>query len=205
MCVIVYKPRGIALPNDETLQKCWDCNSDGAGIAWIEKGYVIVKKGFMDFEELLKELRKRDWTDVDLVIHFRLVSRGLKKPELCHPFKVDHRIDRAMKLKYRTKNWVLFHNGTLYGFGEDWKSDTLEFANWLGKLRKMGLEDEGIIEIVSKIGSFDRFVLMKPEVIKLIGRWYKRDGYWFSNLHWERGRAKLDEDWKLAHKKWYWL
>ncbi|MEM1724557.1 MAG: hypothetical protein QXW71_02115 [Thermoplasmata archaeon] len=206
MCVIIYKPRGIELPNDETLQKCWDCNPDGAGIAWIEDGWVIVRKGFMEFEELLKELKKRDWTDVDLVIHFRLMSKGLKKPELCHPFKVDHRIDQAKKLRYRTKSWVLFHNGTLTGFGGDWKSDTLDFANWLGRLKKMGLSDNGIIEVVSKIGSLDRFVLMRPGIVKLIGRWHKKEDCWFSNLSWDRLKWYYDLTiGKGNRRSWYWL
>ena len=46
MCVICYKPKGIAFPEERILQNCFDNNPDGAGFMWPENGKVHIRKGF---------------------------------------------------------------------------------------------------------------------------------------------------------------
>lgn len=52
MCIIVAKKRNSAIPNFETLERCFEHNNDGAGISWCEKGAVHIRKGFMTYIDI---------------------------------------------------------------------------------------------------------------------------------------------------------
>ncbi len=190
MCVIVFKPRDLQIPDEETLKKCWEANSDGAGLAWVEGKGVKYVKGFKDFEKLMKFLKDNNFfNQKDLVIHFRLTSKGKVCKEQTHPFPIGGYIEKEKwGLIHGEAEMVLFHNGTLHGFGSHFeeKSDTQEFAEWLGVLREKGASLEILIEIIKKIGYSDRFVLFLPEKIYLTGDFEEKDGYLFSNLLWDR-------------------
>lgn len=45
MCVIVYKPKGVAMPPLETLRACWEHNPDGAGLMFQRAGASAGRRG----------------------------------------------------------------------------------------------------------------------------------------------------------------
>jgi len=192
MCVIVYKPRKVSLPGDSVLRRCWDCNPDGAGIAWIERGHIEVRKGLMEYRELIEFLGSKDWTSLPLVLHFRLASKGAQTPLMTHPFSIGER----NRLSYRTKNLTLFHNGTLIGFGDERISDTCDFVHWLGQLRALGAPERALIEIVKRVGYIDKFLVLTSRKIYMIGTWFELDGCFYSNLYWHD-----DSHWRLGRRK----
>lgn len=194
MCVIIYKPKGIEVPSLDVLKKCWDANGHGAGFAWRD-GFVTVVKGIMNwkqFKEIIERVRD-GLKDYDMVLHFRLTSKGTTTALMTHPFVLGEQPSKAV---FKTKESVLFHNGTLSGFGNAVKSDTCECAEWLGQLKKRGLKNTDVINILSKLDRSDRFVIMSPRRVYLLGSWEERYGCRFSNVHWEwKGRVYSGNNW----------
>ena len=80
MCIIVAKEKGKSLPSKKTLKRCFDYNSDGAGFMYVDKGKVIIDKGYMSFTSFynrLKELKEKfDIQNKALVMHFRIGTSG---------------------------------------------------------------------------------------------------------------------------------
>ena len=108
MCVIMLANR--TRPTQEMVDRAFDWNKDGAGIAWREKDkdgtpYVHWKKG-LDLEEV-SEMCKR--VPTPFVVHFRVASVGGVRKSLTHPFPVGP--DATLALEGRTTGTVLFHNG----------------------------------------------------------------------------------------------
>lgn len=116
MCVLMLIDR--VKPTSLMIEKAWDTNDDGGGLAWREKGEVVWKKGIEKVEEM-KELIKE--LPMPLIAHFRVASSGGIRPSLTHPFPVSK--TSPINLEGRTKGYVLFHNG-------DWKtwSETARIA-----------------------------------------------------------------------------
>lgn len=104
MCVILYVNR--TRPTDEMVQRAFDHNRDGAGVAWRHRGRVHWKKGITDPEEVKELCRK---LPLPFVAHFRIASVGPAKPELTHPFSVDG--NASLALEGSSDKPVLFHNG----------------------------------------------------------------------------------------------
>jgi hypothetical protein len=109
MCVIMIA--GKERPTVEMVERGWNHNKDGAGIAWRERNdrgevEVVFQKGVMELPEI-QELCKN--VPLPYVVHFRVASCGGVSPELTHPFIVSK--DVRLELVGRTKGGVLFHNG----------------------------------------------------------------------------------------------
>lgn len=109
MCVIfwVQKER----PSKYMVEKAYDHNDDGAGVAsreMNEAGEAVVywKKG-LDKEQMVEMCAT---LPLPYVAHFRINSVGGVRPSLTHPFPV-HK-SGSCALEGRTKGHVLFHNGT---------------------------------------------------------------------------------------------
>jgi len=85
MCIIIYKPKKQPLPSREILERCFNYNSNGAGFMYVKDNKVIIKKGYMIFEDLFNDLRKIPRTQ-PLVMHFRIGTQGKNSKELTHPF-----------------------------------------------------------------------------------------------------------------------
>ncbi len=110
MCVIMLANR--VRPTEEMIERAFDWNKDGAGIAWRGTGgendptpYVYWKKG-LNLEEV-KDLCKH--VPIPYVVHFRVASVGGVRKSLTHPFPVGP--DATLALEGRTTGSVLFHNG----------------------------------------------------------------------------------------------
>lgn len=103
MCVILLCQEN--RPSEEMIEKAYNRNSDGAGLAWREGDEVVWKKG----------LNVAQITDLAMtvplpyVLHFRIASVGGVHPALTHPFPIEEEDDLA--LEGRTRGHVIFHNG----------------------------------------------------------------------------------------------
>ena len=51
MCIIINKPKGVAVPDSATIKQCWASNPHGAGVMYSTGKEVVIKKGFMTLEE----------------------------------------------------------------------------------------------------------------------------------------------------------
>lgn len=189
MCVIAYKPVGVANFSRETLQKCWDTNDDGAGFAWwnAEERAWNVHKGFMSWKKFWKGYKVHDFQPNDCVIvHFRIGTAGLKDGGNTHPFPVTDNMEIMRQTEYSSQS-VLFHNGVV-GKGEGDYSDTMVFVrDYISPLIDLLGTDDRIPKILEKIcEGASRFLVTKGDKLWRFGyTWVEREGCFFSNANWE--------------------
>lgn len=116
MCVIFIADQTRPLP--DMIERGYNANPRGAGVAWREGGKVHWKKGLKldEIQELAEAL------PLPYVVHFRIPSCGGDTPVLCHPFPVE--TDAPLALEGKTDGYVLFHNG----HWTNWKQFSIETA-----------------------------------------------------------------------------
>ena len=196
MCVIAVSQSGKKLPI-EWLSDMWLVNDDGAGIGYVTNSQVHVRKGFMTLNSFLKFYEKLP--ELPHVIHFRLANVGSVTKSLTHPFRID-RPDN-LKTSYKAE-LVLFHNGTIKNYEQFAKlarvsaknSDTYCLARYLAKLSY----NDKINLLRKQLGS--KFVILAPNSIVLLGQFFPKDSFWFSNLHWEN--YSLIREYMKYYKHW---
>jgi len=185
MCVIAVKPKNSVLSYEDAMLM-WEANSHGAGFCvWDEKSRTWkMKKGFMSFEALWREMEPFTREGAILVAHFRIVSRGKVCPEQTHPFEITLEEGAA----------YLFHNGTLEIHLTQGSSDTYEVAYQLSQLKlnkkqlKLLLEKGGLLE---RVRAHSRFAVCLPDEEEpfLVGQWEEVGGLKVSNSYWCFGRT----------------
>jgi len=177
MCIIVAKPAGAAI-DIETLRNCWDENPHGAGIAYAMNGKLVIEKGFMKWE-VFKEfiIDTEQWTDIPMLIHFRVATVGNKDQDNTHPFEVI-----PGKLAFA-------HNGTIKGMAVKEKpelSDTNIFCRYvLKQLPHNFLSNTGIVTLMySSLGDWGKLAFLDNEgeitIFNEAGGHEKAD-VWYSN------------------------
>lgn len=117
MCIIIAKDKKGKLPSMETLQTCFNHNSDGAGIMYVDKGRVIIDKGFMTFNDLKKHLevlykKFNDFKNKSLVIHCRIGTSGTNTKENTHPYCISDNYKDLHKTKVLC-DLGMVHNGII--------------------------------------------------------------------------------------------
>ena len=115
MCVIVYKPKNIDFPKKETLYACWKKNDDGAGFMFPYKNKVIIRKGFMTFDDFynaLKETQNTYGTNRPYVMHFRITTQGGVQAKLTHPYPLSKNMSDLQELNFESDIGVA-HNGII--------------------------------------------------------------------------------------------
>jgi predicted glutamine amidotransferase len=185
MCVIVFKPAGVKL-NEDDLYDCYLTNPDGAGFMYQSKGGITIKKGYFNFGQMMKAYRKVGLTDAhEVVFHFRIATSGGVSAGTCHPFPVTDDI-KTMKKTTITTSAAVAHNGVLaHAWGaEDMKSasDTmLAIKYFLSPHKGLTLANAtaGLSEMTN-----NRFAVMDEDGVELHGTWHKQSGIYYSNLNW---------------------
>ncbi len=199
MCIIVHKPKDIIL-DEIVLKNCFNRNDDGAGIAYVKEGKLVIDKGYHDLDKFLAAVKAVEAEE--LVIHCRLMSKGEVSDENCHPFRIDSEQVPEM-------SFAFCHNGTLNWRSTTDKSDSRFFAEDV--LQQILDRDPYFFEfpidramMSSYIGTNNKFCLMRYNsalnetnvffVNKQEGiEW---NGCWFSNLSFteEQGRFVIEHD-----------
>jgi hypothetical protein len=130
MCVIIVKPAGVKMPSLTVLEKMWNCNRDGAGLAISNKRNVTIDKGFMTFEALKDYYERKQLASMTyklVVVHFRIGTHGLKDGGNTHPFPLAGTPEQIRQLEL-TANEAIFHNGVFnLAVTEKHVSDTGQF------------------------------------------------------------------------------
>lgn len=174
MCIIVYKPQ-----NEEvtlkTLKTCWEKNSDGGGIMYVEDGKLQIRKTmfFKEFVKLFRDIKEKK--NKDIVFHFRIGTSGAMDLRNVHPF-------------YVHDDLAFCHNGILnINVPKKSKiSDTKIFNNEILKtLPKNLLEYKGIVDLITEyldnknklcfMDSSGKTTILNEE----LGIWDR--GIWYSN------------------------
>lgn len=171
MCIAILqtKPNSIT---DEQFERCWRNNPDGAGLAYVHKGKILIEKELTSVDKFIAKIRACEKISDKLIIHFRWSTHGSKSVANIHPFRV-------------SKDVVFVHNGILSDMpAHVSKSDTAMFCETLkrlpdgfihmrGKRRKIDKATQG-----SKLIFLDRHNQHKI-IHENAGHW--KNGNWFSN------------------------
>lgn len=185
MCVILCATT--TRLTDSMIERAAATNPDGNGIAWIADGAVEYRKGLLleEVQDLAAVLPR------PYVFHARIASVGGVRPELCHPFPLDRRLN-PNQLRGRSGKGVLFHNG--------------HWSDWREALAPAGpgywSDSRAMAELVARFGpeaipafvpDSQRVVLLTPRGIERFGQgWTETSrGVWASNTSWLRPRCAI--------------
>lgn len=188
MCIIVVKEKGQVLPSDEILKNCFTRNADGAGFMYNEGGKVHIKKGFMELEELKKELKRiENIKDKGVVLHFRIGTAGKNSAENTHPYEITKKFWNYKKLD-NICSLGMAHNGIISKYNpsgvnkHDFNDTQLYILKRLSKLPHNFYKDKKTLEILgSETNSRLAFLDGNGEITTCGAGWVIDDGIKYSN------------------------
>jgi predicted glutamine amidotransferase len=174
MCIAILNTPKYVL-SKQTLNNCWENNSDGAGMLYIENGVLTSFKELTSFKKYFKhykEAKKRNKSSW-FVLHFRISTHGKINETNCHPFMVNDDLG-------------FVHNGIIGGVGSSPDfSDTYLFNQTILKSLPSGFEhNEGIGKLLSDFIDYSKLIFLNSKnewsiIGESKGHW--ADGNWFSN------------------------
>ena len=171
MCILISKPKGIRMPSEEVMLNCWTSNPDGAGIAWSDGRKIFLRKGFMTWDDFLKEYRTLKLDDCNAIIHFRIATHGTVKPSNTHPFNVNDRM-------------VAAHNGILPIDAEgDWTDSETFFKRIASPILETYSLNSNVFELAvnAVIGTSKLAFLTDSGELKTFGKFILENGVMYSN------------------------
>jgi len=180
LCIILYKPKNVKLPNLEILDNCFYNNPDGTGFMYQHNNKVIINKGFMNFNSFVNAINQlQDIINLNLVIHFRLASHGKVTKGNCHPFPISKNITRLTKTT-TTTNQAIVHNGIISFCSDPLRkySDTQIFIK--NHLSKLDVTNPAIQNLIQE-STNSKYIIMTRDNIYLLGNFIEKNGVYYSN------------------------
>jgi len=180
MCIAIYKPVGVAIPNKKILQTCFKNNPDGAGYLVIKDKKVYGYKGFMNFKEFWDSFRKQNYTKKDeLAFHFRIGTSGELTESFTHPFPITDKVQELKALSFITNKAVL-HNGVI-GVGTKQLSDTMLFIKDVLFNFSDLFDNKKVIKAIENMTVGNRLLIVDNGKVYKTGTWIKDKGVFYSN------------------------
>lgn len=180
MCIAIYKPAGVKMPELKTFENCWESNSDGAGYAVRKDGQCHIHKGIMDWKEFEKayDTRLCKLRDYDVLLHFRIHTHGGVNKENTHPFPITTNVKQLGKT-YTVCPRCLIHNGVLpITPRKNSISDTAEMAL---RIAESGLTSDKVEALIGELLGTNKIALMNGVRVYLMGDWIQDNGVYYSN------------------------
>ena len=109
MCVIIITNPDNPI-NETELKEAWETNPDGAGLAYVESGQVVFKRGFMNRDYYIKEVQALQ-DKRPLMLHLRISTGAGINPQGTHPYKAGN----VLAMQGTTSQPVICMNGVIYG------------------------------------------------------------------------------------------
>ena len=178
MCIAIMKSENKKI-SKTTLQRCYDSNPDGAGFMFAANKELTVKKGYFTFKEFYKEYKPHE--NKQVLLHFRIKTHGPIDKNNCHPFLVNSGLG-------------FIHNGIISGYGNNKKSDTIEFNEAIlqkivAKHGNNSLFDDPMVELIENVIGYSKLVFLdRHGNYKIMnedkGSW--DNGIWYSNSSYKK-------------------
>ena len=178
MCIIKIIQDGDI--SDNEIESLWKNNPHGGGIGLIDKDLNLrVPIRTHEYELFRDELQKclKEQNFKTLVFHMRRRSKGSLDIVNVNPI-------------YINEKTVMFHNGTINGFDNDFYSDTLMYVfNVLHSIKELDIENKNHIKQIkdSLLNNPSRLVFLQegkaqPLIVnnQNIGYWLKNSKQWSS-------------------------
>src|SRR6266702_3872251 len=103
MCICIVKPENATL-SEEAAYNSFKANPHGAGLCYLYRGVIAIKKGYFSFERLWAEFNAiKKINKGPMLVHFRISTSGNINKKNCHTWRID-------------KQHALIHNGILSSF-----------------------------------------------------------------------------------------
>ena len=191
MCIICISKKGIRQPGVGVMRTMFESSPDGAGFMFVRDGKVVIRKGFMRFDDFLQAVKAEKFTKEDPVVyHFRIATYGNIRPEMTQPFPLAGRLDYMCKLNV-TCNVGIAHNGNIeMPVGEDPAySDTALFvAKYMPVLIRSAkdVERDEVMKLIKKCTNSKMAILSKEGYINTIGNFIEVRGLLFSNERYKK-------------------
>lgn len=184
MCIIITKPKYTSMPSNNTMRRCWNANPQGAGFMFTDPAtrQVHGKKGFMKFEEFIKELSNPKMEKMNVVIHFRIATHGGINEKATHPFPVSGKTEDLNALSWSSRAGVA-HNGIIPGYGsQKGLSDTQEWIKKVAASAGEHILHPGVLKVLeATIGSSRVAIMRRDKIVRLGAGWVLFKGCWYSN------------------------
>lgn len=202
MCIIVAKKKEVELPKIEYLENSFDFNNDGAGFMYVDRGKVVIDKGYMKFKDFKHQYEKlckkfNNFKDKALVMHFRIGTSGTNSRENTHPYAISDNYKELHRTKVVTDLGVV-HNGIIHSYTPTGKNkhntnDTQEFIMKylypLYKNYKDFYKNKYIMEGIGEITGSKLTFLDTNEELYFVGDFIEEDGVMYSNGSYEYGKT----------------
>jgi len=189
MCLIIYKPKEVELPEIEHFKQASINNPDGIGIMVMSDtlNHIKIKKDFKDYSEVYSYL-KNNTTNLDSIgIHFRLATSGIKSIGNRHPFPVTQNKELLIAPEVNCR-LGLMHNGVLSQYSNHPKlSDSQKFImDIIAEPEiKENLENPAVRKLIENYICGDKLLIFdsKKRLIHLFGNFTQgQNGCIYSNL-----------------------
>lgn len=193
------------MPNNKILKQSFANNGDGFGLAYKFNGQQPhIKKGAMTFKAIKRMLKSLpDLTNAEVILHFRLATKGHIYEGNCHPFPLSRKPEHLTAVEIESR-MAIAHNGiiysststynkgiTCYGTDENGKwvekptfsdalSDTQEFIR--DYLVDIGdaIFNAGVRRLIED-DTMSKFAILTTKGILFIGDFIHEKGLYFSN------------------------
>ena len=112
MCIAIVKPKFADFPSEQQFENCFNTNPHGCGFMYSDGENLIIKKGFMTFEDFYEAFKKENISKDKLVFfHFRIATHGLIDEGNTHPFPLTLNVSMQREQTLKFKGYGLIHNG----------------------------------------------------------------------------------------------
>lgn len=206
MCIIAIKPKGVNGVSKDILENCFDNNPDGAGFMYNDNGKVVIKKGFMKFEDLWQAVRGIKKIEAKtLVYHFRIGTSGGNVAKNTHPFPISGETKDLEKLEVVT-DIGFAHNGVIDIDVDKGISDTMTYIKRIAKFKKLiGAQDADFLALMGLSTKGSRLTILYPNgaVITTGNGWIVDNDITYSNgtykaylpvTNWKDWEGRKDKD-----------
>lgn len=172
MCLAIYKPADVD-PDRDSYRTGYLANNHGAGFVVADKGKLLIRKGFFDFDEFWEAFER--YYDCPALIHFRWATHGKRDKANCHPFSI-------------SKDLAMIHNGVLsIDTSKDRsKSDTWHYVESILKpLHQLDADfykHDAIKFQGEQAIQGSKFAFLRADGDFSI--WNEDDGHWADDGHW---------------------
>lgn len=188
MCIICVSSKGAPQPTTDQIKTMFARNPHGAGYMVAKDGHVEIHKGFIDLDDLTRQLRAESFTPDDPVVyHFRISTQAGVSPAMTHPFPLTDQLS-AMQALDVTCPCGVAHNGVIpltADPGEKTYSDTALFiAQYLTRLIRTpdDLKDASVLDMIYRLACSRFAILDASGYVATVGDFIKLDnGLLFSN------------------------
>lgn len=194
MCIIAAKPAGVRMPTRERIDLMWKNNPHGAGLMYVKNGAVQVEKGFMTLESFYQRLdqldHEMDLTAADVVLHFRVASKGDVCPEFCHPFPVSGD-DSELKSLCIATDVAMVHNGNIPEFINPLCPDTMNYVKGqmvhLFRMDPHFYKNPHALNLIARAtrNSFVVLLAASGDMVTIGSHYFESEGILYSNRSFE--------------------